>query len=255
MYGSAVANIRRWDSTHRTFRWSRLVQLHTHTHKTKPNTLPPFTGPNQMVDSGHCAAGIFGLWAHSTKFSSTGRVCFYGANHVLVQGSPVASILLWLLEGHAVFPHPASPHAQPTHLPYHSQHRRRGHSTPGGRRGPGSQGAQCDQQGLVGLESLVGQGCQFCSRLEVLHKTGRRNVWLASLTRQWVDRLGSAAGLVLGDDGTELATNMADGSSTGAAPLCSSSPTRAEGKAPNFFLLLTSLFSGCCFVFLAKDSS
>lgn len=103
-------------------------------------------------------------------------VCFYGANHVLVQGSPVASILLWLLEGHAVFPHPASPHAQPTHLPYHSQHRRRGHSTPGGRRGPGSQGARCDQQGLVGLESLVGRGCQFCSRLEVLHKTGRQNV-------------------------------------------------------------------------------
>jgi len=150
-----------------------------HTYKTKPNTLQPFTGPNQMVDSGHYTAGTFGLWGHSSKYSSTGRACFYGVTHILVQGSPVASILLWLLKGCTMFPCPTSPRAQPTHLPYHSQHRRRGHSTPGGRQGPGSQGARCGQQGLVGLESLVslvGPGCQFGSRLEVLHKKGRRNV-------------------------------------------------------------------------------
>lgn len=129
-----------------------------------------------MVDSGHYTAGTFDLWGHSSKYSSTGRACFYGVNRILVQGSPVASILLWLLKGRTMFPCPTSPRAQPTHLPYHSQHRRRGHSTPGGRQGPGSQGARCGQQGLVGLESLVGLGCQFGSRLEVLHKTGRWNV-------------------------------------------------------------------------------
>lgn len=44
-----------------------------------------------MVDSGHYTAGTFGLWGHSSKYSSTGRACFYGVTRNEV--SPEASVL------------------------------------------------------------------------------------------------------------------------------------------------------------------
>lgn len=86
-------------STHRLLRWSRLIQLHKHVQDENPLHGIRFTGWDQMVDFlwslcwGHL---LFVLRSH--KIQQHWPRIFLGSCHLLVQGSPVASILLWLLE-------------------------------------------------------------------------------------------------------------------------------------------------------------
>lgn len=98
---SAVTNIRRWGLKTQTvrLRGSRLVQLHKHVQDKNPLRGIRFTGRDQMVDFlwslrwGHL---LFALQSHKMQQHWTRTVL--GNYHVLAQGSPVASILLWLLE-------------------------------------------------------------------------------------------------------------------------------------------------------------